>query len=420
MKLLFVHERLGAFGGAETNLQLAARELKSRGHSLSLLHGSLTGPGEKIWREIFRPCVALGASGNGAVRSALADISPDLIYVHKMADLAVIEELVASGIPLVRMVHDHDLYCMRSYKYRVFSRTICTRPASWRCIFPCGAFLARNRGEGLPVKWISYSAKRKEIQLNQRFQRMIVASNYMKNELLQNGIAEEQIRIHPPVPEQARDTLAGERVPSDTVPAQSRRGSAEGLVKSDRNLVLYVGQIIRGKGVDVLMESLARVKVPFEALIVGDGHHRSGCEKLSQRLGLGDRVHFPGFVSREELGKYFRAASVMVLSSVWPEPFGAVGLEGMRYGLPVVAFDAGGIREWLINNETGFLVPWMDRAQFAARVEELLLNKTLARQMGERGARVVAERFEFSDYITALENTFTQVVSEAEEEKVHA
>jgi glycosyltransferase involved in cell wall biosynthesis len=110
----------------------------------------------------------------------------------------------------------------------------------------------------------------------------------------------------------------------------------------------------------------------------------------------------------------------MVLSSVWPEPFGAVGLEGMRYGLPVVAFDAGGIREWLINNETGFLVPWMDRAQFAARVEELLLNKTLARQMGERGARVVAERFEFSDYITALENTFTQVVSEAEEEKVHA
>src|SRR4051812_36936799 len=164
MKLLFVHERLGAFGGAETNLHLAARELKSRGHSVSLLHGPLAGAGEKSWRQIFTPCLALRPGGDLAgIRSALESISPDLVYVHKMADLGVLEALVASGIPLVRMVHDHDLYCMRSYKYRVFSRAICRRPASWQCVFPCGAVLARNRGEGPPFKWVSYSAKRKEI-----------------------------------------------------------------------------------------------------------------------------------------------------------------------------------------------------------------------------------------------------------------
>ena len=53
MKLLFVHERFGAFGGAETNLHLTARELKNRGHEVSLLHGHPTGQQEEAWRQVF-------------------------------------------------------------------------------------------------------------------------------------------------------------------------------------------------------------------------------------------------------------------------------------------------------------------------------------------------------------------------------
>ena len=45
---------------------------------------------------------------------------PDVIYVHKMADLGVIEALLETRRPCVRMVHDHDIYCMRSYKYNFF------------------------------------------------------------------------------------------------------------------------------------------------------------------------------------------------------------------------------------------------------------------------------------------------------------
>jgi glycosyltransferase involved in cell wall biosynthesis len=104
-----------------------------------------------------------------------------------------------------------------------------------------------------------------------------------------------------------------------------------------------------------------------------------------------------------------------VLSSVWPEPFGAVGLEAMRYGVPVVAFDAGGIREWLISAYNGYLVSWMDCAAFACRVQELLLDKTLARQMGERGRRLVDQKFHFSNYISGLERMFARVLAEAQE-----
>src|SRR6185503_19311699 len=161
-------------------------------------------------------------------------------------------------------------------------------------------------------------------------------------QLLRNRFDENKIEIHAPVP---------------------RRGDASwGSSFSDRNYIVYAGQIIRGKGVDVLLESLARVSVPFTCFIFGEGEHRESCERLSRKLGLADRVFFKGYVSADEIAIYYRECSVVAVSSVWPEPFGAVGLEAMRFGLPVVAFDAGGIREWLTHGHNGYLVPWQDCA----------------------------------------------------------
>src|SRR5207248_9235740 len=114
------------------------------------------------WREVFPALFPLQGKAQAAAKKALQEFGPEVVYVHKMPDLEVLETLLASGIPLVRMVHDHDLYCMRSYKYHVCSRAVCTRPATPYCVFPCGASLARNRGMGFPLKWVSYAAKKKE------------------------------------------------------------------------------------------------------------------------------------------------------------------------------------------------------------------------------------------------------------------
>ena len=181
---------------------------------------------------------------------------------------------------------------------------------------------------------------------------------------------------------------------------------------SDRNLIIYAGQIIRGKGVDVLLESLALLDVKFECVILGDGNHRATCEELSRKLGLADRVTFKGFIPQEELKAYYRDCSVVALSSLWPEPIATIGLEVMRYALPVVAFDAGGIKDWLIDGEHGFLVPWMDRRQFAARIKQCLTDKPLAKKLGENGFRFVSERYDFDRYICDLEAMFSRVMTE--------
>lgn len=395
MRLLFVHERFGAMAGAEVNAYLTAVELKERGHALGLIHGAPTGKAEAAWGEVFEDRFALAHGMSAAtVHTALRVFRPDVVYIHKMADLQVLEVLADSRVPLVRMVHDHDLYCMRSYKYHPLTRNICTRPAGWFCIFPCLAPLLRNRNGSLPVKWASYADKQQELRINRRFDRMVVASEFMKQELLRNGFEPHRIEIHAPVP-RTDDSL---------------RNSSF----SERNLLIYAGQVIRGKGVDVLLRALALLTVPFECVILGEGSHRAHCERLCEKLNLQTRVQFKGYVPPEQLQGFYSDASVAVMSSVWPEPFGAVGLEAMRYGLPVVAFDAGGVRDWLVDGHNGFLVPRMDRAQFATRIEQLLRDKTLARKLGEHGRRFAREKFNFATYIDGLEAMFSEVADESQ------
>ncbi len=389
MRILFVHERFGSLGGAEANALITASELKLKGHHIGLLHGFTTRTGEAKWREVFEARYSLDSFDVG---SALRDFSPDVVYVHKMADLGVVKDLVESGLPLVRMVHDHDIYCMRSYKYFYRSREICTRAASLYCVFGCGAFIAKNREGRFPLKYVSYSEKKREIALNQKFDRMITVTDFMKSELVKNGFNPERIEIHPPVPRPGDANLRS--------------------TFSDRNLIVYAGQIIRGKGVDVLLESLALLEMPFECIVLGEGNHREYCQNLARKLGLADRVHFKGFVPQEELKSYYRECSVVALSSVWPEPIATIGLEVMRYALPVVGFDAGGINDWLHDGVNGFLVPWMDRRAFAASLTKLLRDKQLARSMGERGLEIVSRKYDFAEYIDGLENLFERVSSE--------
>jgi glycosyltransferase involved in cell wall biosynthesis len=389
MNLLYVHESFGSLGGAEANVIITAAEMKARGHTVGLWTRRATGRGEERWREVFGDRIHwLDREELLAVRTAR---SPDVVYVHKWDDLPSLEALTTSGLPLIRMVHDHDIYCLRSYRYHPLTRKVCHRPASLYCVFPCLATLKRNRGGGFPFTWVSYFDKLRELELNRRFHRHLVVTRYMQHELELNHFAPDHIEIFPPVPR----------------PVESLRSNF-----SERNLLLYVGQLIRGKGVDVLLRALAKVTLPFEAVILGDGNHKAECERLAVELGLSDRVTFAGFIPQEQLKNYYREASAVLISSLWPEPIATVGLEVMRFALPVIAFDAGGISDWLHDGETGYLVPWKDEEAYARRIEDLLKDKARAKAMGERGLEIVTRDYDFGRYLERLEDLFSRVSRE--------
>jgi len=397
MKLLFVHQNLGAFAGAEANILITATELRARGHELGLAYATTTGKGEQKWKDVFSDCFPIAEFQAAETTAAiLKEFQPDLIYLHTFPEVEAVEALVASSIPVVRMVHDHSLYCLRSYKYNPLTRTVCTRAASLYCIFPCLAPLARNRGEGRPFKLSSYFNLRRQLDASKHCQRLIVYSDYSRDELVRNGFDGSRIHVHVPI----------------------ECWGTKGLVTnfSGNNRILFAGQIIRGKGVDILLKSLAKVRTPFECIVAGDGNHRAYCERLSKQLGLQDKVRFVGYLPPEELKKQYTQASVFAVSSVWPEPFGMVGPEAMRYGLPVVAFDAGGISEWLMNGENGILVPWMDTAGYARALETLLEDKEKAREMGKRGLEHVNRIYDARKQVGTLEKIFLEVASNAREQ----
>jgi len=354
-----------------------------------------SGRNEAGWRKGFSKCYQIAARDQARSAAAvLEEFEPDLIYYYSLQNANALARLLDSGLPVVRRVQDHALYCMRGYKYNYFTRAICTRPASAHCVFPCLAFLGRNRAGRFPFKWVSYGAKRRELAQSQRCRRLIVYSQYQKEELVRNGFDPEKIFLH---------------VPLNFQGAQGPRSSL-----SNRNLIVYAGQIIRGKGVDLLLRALAKVRVRFECVILGAGNDLAHCKGLCARLGLGDRVQFLGFVPAEELRAYYLEASVAVMSSVWPEPFGMAGPEAMLYGVPVVAFDAGGIREWLLDGENGYLAPWMDTGRFAEHVEELLLDKELAHRMGDRARELTVSHYDPERQFNYLESLFLSVCQEAQ------
>ncbi len=157
--------------------------------------------------------------------------------------------------------------------------------------------------------------------------------------------------------------------------------------------LLFVGRLRHYKGLHVLLAAMADVAAPL--VIVGDGPMRDSLRAQARRLGLGDRVHFTGSVSDEELKDYLAGASVGLLPSDSPaEAFGLAMVEYMAAGLPVVCTELGTGTSFVNQNgETGLVVKAGDPRALAAGIQEVLADPATRERMGRAGRARVRERF---------------------------
>ncbi|NYZ17918.1 glycosyltransferase [Azospirillum sp. RWY-5-1] len=164
--------------------------------------------------------------------------------------------------------------------------------------------------------------------------------------------------------------------------------------------LLVVGRLVRQKGVDLILEAMARTPVPLDLTVVGDGGARPALEAQAAALGLQTRVRFAGWLERTALPDAYRAADLFVFPSR-DEGMPNVVLEAMATGLPVAATDIAGNRDLVVDGETGFLLPVDDVAALTAALERLAANPDLRRRMGAAGRRRVVERFSWAAVATA-------------------
>ena len=175
--------------------------------------------------------------------------------------------------------------------------------------------------------------------------------------------------------------------------------------------VLYIGRIAREKGADLVLDAMALVPGDWRVVIVGDGIDTAYVRQRAVALGIADRVAFPGWMTGAALEDAYRDAAVVVVPSRLPEPFGITGIESMAWQRPVVAFDTGGIPEWLENGDGGFRVPPGDVAAMAARIQHLLDDPAAARQVALRGRARVARDFTAAAHLQRLWPIYDRVIA---------
>ena len=118
--------------------------------------------------------------------------------------------------------------------------------------------------------------------------------------------------------------------------------------------------------------------------------------------GLTGRVTFAGWLNGAALEAAFDDASVVVVPSRWPEPFGIVGIEAMAHRRPVVAFRVGGIPDWLDDGTSGFAIAPLDTAAFGERVRWLFDHPRESAVMGNAGRARVERDFDSRAHLSRL------------------
>jgi glycosyltransferase involved in cell wall biosynthesis len=169
----------------------------------------------------------------------------------------------------------------------------------------------------------------------------------------------------------------------------------------------YVGSMSRHKGVHVLIEAVARSRLPVRLHLHGGLESHPEYSAELRALAADDpRVEFHGRFEPAQLGEVLAQLDCLVVPSLWYEntPFSA--LEALHYGLPVVASDLGGIAEVVAAEQNGLLVPHGDAQALAAALARLDRDRELVRRLAA-GAKVP----HIADNLVAIERVYAQVVA---------
>jgi colanic acid/amylovoran biosynthesis glycosyltransferase len=190
------------------------------------------------------------------------------------------------------------------------------------------------------------------------------------------------------------------RLTYNGVPLNSHR---EAPVKMERPFqLLALGRFVGKKGYDFLLQAcriLADRGVEFRLTMAGDGPLRAQLGKLAQKLGIADRVHFPGFVQYDAVSELISSSDMLIMPSVVHssgdrDGIPTVIMECLMHRVPVIATDVSGIAEVIEDGVTGFLIPEKNADAIADAVVKMVGDREAALAMAETGRSKVLELFD--------------------------
>ena len=393
-------------GGVESYLAEIAPALVSAGHDVA------------FWCEVDRPTerapitlppgVPVMCAETGGVDAALSDLCawrPDLLYAHGLDDPAI-EASVLTVAPSVLFLHGYYGTCISGSK--TFKRPVitpCSREFGRLCLlhyFPHGC------GGRSPVTMFrEYRRQAMRLTNVRRYDAVVTHSTHMAAEFTKHGVSPRQVGYFASPPSVTQEVRGTDR---------------------DVWRLLFAGRMDRLKGGHVLLDALPQVRAGVDRnvrlTIAGDGPERSSLQRQAARLegtASGLQIVFLGWVEPARLDVLMTEVDLLVVPSLWPEPFGSVGLSACYQGLPVVAFRVGGIPEWLTEGVNGCLAPGDPPTSdsLAHAIARCLSDPRRLRSL-QQGAREIAGRFTMRAHLDALTDVFAEVVSTQQHRPSHS
>ena len=393
-------------------MHLASDALKKRGHSVCLLHGqgatcnSATAyDGVISLPELFDFRSKLDPPGLPAAERRLdgwmRDQGIHLVHMHYPPRMSVVSRLNERHVVVLTA---HAPVCPNGLRYLWKQRHPCSQKAGPTCLLEGFARSGCGRHpDGSSYSVLTFARKTVEDHVFRktmsRLSRIVAPSRWAREQLVQDGVPADRIRVvHPPI------VPFEENLSPVPAPAQGPP------------VVLFAGQLSVPKGAEDLVEASSLIRTPHRIWFVGDGTARIHLECLVRERRLGEQILFLGNRSPADLWHFRLQSQVAVVPSLLPETFCMVGPEAMQAGLPVVAYGAGGVSEWLEHGVTGRFVPPGDVGGLARALEHLLTHPSEARAMGEIG-RLHSTRFSPSCHADRMAVVYAESVSAFERQR---
>jgi glycosyltransferase involved in cell wall biosynthesis len=391
MRVLIATAHRNLVGGVEKYLHAVIPGLLDRGHDLGLLYEY---PSDAKWERIdpadgSLSTWCLAEAGHQTALRSVAEWKPDIVYSQGLAgpQSVTVENALLDAFPVVLYVHNYDRTCASGRKCYGFPQPkTCTRQLGPMCLV---LHYPRRCGGLNPVHmWNQYQ---RHTQLNARLsdhQAILVASTHMHREIERHGINSDKLHLVP---------LPNTEVSPGPIPPGPKYMTGN---------ILFVGRLTDIKGVHYLIQAIpkaaSKLNRPLRLTVAGDGPEQSRLQNLADRLGVS--VEFVGWVQTPQKADLMRHADLLAVPSLWPEPFGLVGIEAGCLGLPAVGYANGGIPDWLVSGETGELAP-----SDPPTVDGLSDAIVRALASGEHHARLclgawkLAQRFTLEKHLAQLE-----------------
>lgn len=190
------------------------------------------------------------------------------------------------------------------------------------------------------------------------------------------------------------------------------------IIKNKYNLknkyiILYVGQLIKRKGISYLIQSITLlpeyIYKNIVIIIIGDGGYSFELIELAKKLGVSDKILFMGTVSERELFIYYKISNLFILPSL-SEGLPTTILEAMYFGLPVISTNISGIKDYFY--KYAILIPPRNKKALANAMISIILNTNLAENLKKLGMNYVISTFSWDKIIHDYNYLFSKISDE--------